>query len=172
MRLRFPGIGTSGNLEIIVVQVLITALQKRDPGESFRITVEVERELAFLVCRKKFPMTSFCLTKELFQNLVAYYKLASRRCYSHSTPTPSVHREYLSLSRGENRAIGQRLKLWLKTSLHTNSNGWVSNEAWEAVMDAHHAAHEIWVQTAREAVARREGLTKVKAEELESFDAR
>ncbi|KAL4902041.1 hypothetical protein BDW74DRAFT_187035 [Aspergillus multicolor] len=66
----------------------------------------------------------------------------------------------------------QRLKLWLKHSLHTNSDGWVPTEKWDATKDAHRAAYNQWIQTAREAESRGEGMTVPKADKLWPFDAR
>ncbi|GAT26646.1 serine/threonine protein kinase [Aspergillus luchuensis] len=67
----------------------------------------------------------------------------------------------------------QSLKLWLKRSLNTNSDGWVPNEAWDAARDAHRAAYDYWIQTAREYEDRGEdGMTVEKAERLWPFDAR
>ncbi|KAL4794562.1 hypothetical protein BDV19DRAFT_399356 [Aspergillus venezuelensis] len=48
----------------------------------------------------------------------------------------------------------QRLKLWLRNSLDTNSDGWVPNEAWDAAKEANRGAYEEWIQTAREAEAK------------------
>ncbi|RAK97240.1 uncharacterized protein BO80DRAFT_415183 [Aspergillus ibericus CBS 121593] len=66
----------------------------------------------------------------------------------------------------------QSLKLWLKTSLHTNSDGWVPNDVWDAARDAHRAVYDEWIQTAREAESRGEDLTVAKADKLWPFDAR
>jgi hypothetical protein len=66
----------------------------------------------------------------------------------------------------------RRLKSWLQRSLDTNPDGWVSNEDWEVVRDAHRAVYDEWIQTAREAEARGEGLTVAKAGKLWPFDAR
>ncbi|GFF63103.1 hypothetical protein IFM60648_00818 [Aspergillus lentulus] len=66
----------------------------------------------------------------------------------------------------------QKLKLWLRNSLHTNSDGWVPNDVWNAAKDAHRAAYDEWMQTARESEARGEGLTVAKADKLWPFDAR
>lgn len=66
----------------------------------------------------------------------------------------------------------QSLKLWLSNTLHTNSDGWVPNDVWDATRDAHRAAYNEWIQTAREAESRGENLTVAKAEKLWPFDAR
>ncbi|KAG2019052.1 hypothetical protein GB937_005343 [Aspergillus fischeri] len=66
----------------------------------------------------------------------------------------------------------QRLKLWLRNSLHTNSDGWVPNNIWNAAEDAHCAAYDEWIQTARESEVRGEGLTVAKVDKLWPFDAR
>lgn len=66
----------------------------------------------------------------------------------------------------------QQLKQWLKNSLHTNSDGWVPHDLWEAARDAHRAAYDEWIQTARESSSRGEGLTVAKADKLWPFDAR
>lgn len=66
----------------------------------------------------------------------------------------------------------QRLKLWLRDSLRTNSDGWVPNDVWDAARDAHRAAYDEWIQTARESESRRKNLTVTKAEKLWPFDAR
>ncbi|KAI9036879.1 phosphotransferase family protein [Aspergillus affinis] len=67
----------------------------------------------------------------------------------------------------------QRLKVWLMKSLDTNSDGWVPNEAWEAAREAHRAAYEQWMETAREAEERGdENITVEKADKLWPWDAR
>lgn len=66
----------------------------------------------------------------------------------------------------------QKLKLWLKQSLNTNSDGWVPNEVWDAAKDAHKAAYEEWIQTARASEARGDDLTVAKADKLWPFDLR
>jgi hypothetical protein len=66
----------------------------------------------------------------------------------------------------------QRLKLWLKRSLHTNSDGWVPSEKWDAARDAHRAVYDEWIQTVSESEARGEDLTVAKADKLWPFDSR
>ncbi|OJJ50142.1 hypothetical protein ASPZODRAFT_128762 [Penicilliopsis zonata CBS 506.65] len=66
----------------------------------------------------------------------------------------------------------QKLKAWLKSSLHTNSDGWVPNDVWGAAKDAHRAAYDEWMQTARESEAQGDGLTVEKANKMWPFDAR
>lgn len=66
----------------------------------------------------------------------------------------------------------QKLKLWLKHSLQTNSDGWIPNDKWDTAKDAHRAAYDQWIQTARESESRGEGLTVAKADKLWPFDAR
>lgn len=66
----------------------------------------------------------------------------------------------------------QKLKLWLRHSLHTNFDGWVPNHVWEAAKDAHRAAYDEWIRTAREPESRGESLTVAKADTLWPFDAR
>ncbi|KFY14335.1 hypothetical protein V491_06084 [Pseudogymnoascus sp. VKM F-3775] len=66
----------------------------------------------------------------------------------------------------------QALKLWLRNSLDTNSDGWIPNEEWEAARVAHRAAYDDWIQTAKEAGSRGEGMTVAKAEKMWPFDAR
>lgn len=66
----------------------------------------------------------------------------------------------------------QKLKIWLRRSLNTNSDGWVPNDVWDAARDAHRAAYDEWIQTARESESRGEGLTVAKADKLWPFDAR
>lgn len=66
----------------------------------------------------------------------------------------------------------QKLNMWLKQSLNTNSDGWVPNEVWDAAKDAHKAAYEEWIQTARASEARGDDPTIVKADKLWSFDLR
>ncbi|PWY71677.1 hypothetical protein BO70DRAFT_414391, partial [Aspergillus heteromorphus CBS 117.55] len=48
----------------------------------------------------------------------------------------------------------QRLKSWLRTSMNTNSDGWVPSEVFGAAQEAHRVAYEEWIQTARESEAR------------------
>ncbi|CAG8395357.1 unnamed protein product [Penicillium salamii] len=57
-------------------------------------------------------------------------------------------------------------------SLNSNSDGWVPDEAWDAAKDAHRAAYDEWIQTARESEARGESMTVAKKEKLWPFDAR
>lgn len=66
----------------------------------------------------------------------------------------------------------QRLKLWLRNSLHTASDGWIPDDVWDAARDSHRAAYDEWIQTARESEVRREGLTVAKEDKLRPFDAR
>ncbi|GKZ78096.1 hypothetical protein AnigIFM56816_001480 [Aspergillus niger] len=67
----------------------------------------------------------------------------------------------------------QGLKLWLKDVLNTESDGWIPNDVWDAARDAHRAAYEEWIQTAREFENRgEEGMTVERAERLWPFDAR
>ncbi|KAM3501017.1 hypothetical protein MY10362_005901 [Beauveria mimosiformis] len=66
----------------------------------------------------------------------------------------------------------QRLKLWLKSALHADSDGWVSNAQWDAARDAHRAVYDQWIETARESESHSEGLTVEKADKLWPFDAR
>lgn len=66
----------------------------------------------------------------------------------------------------------QRLKLWLRKSLNTNSDGWVPNDIWDAAKDAHRAAYNEWMQTARESALRGDDMTVAKAEKMWPFDAR
>ncbi|KAE8404616.1 hypothetical protein BDV37DRAFT_271277 [Aspergillus pseudonomiae] len=65
----------------------------------------------------------------------------------------------------------QKLKLWLRNSLNTNSDGWVLNELWDAARDAHRAAYDEWIQTARESESRGDSLTVAKEDKLWPFDA-
>ncbi|KAJ5457780.1 hypothetical protein N7475_009168 [Penicillium sp. IBT 31633x] len=66
----------------------------------------------------------------------------------------------------------QALKLWLKDTLDTNSNGWVPNDAWDATRVVHRAAYDEWIQTAKEAESRGEDMTVAKADKMWPFDAR
>ena len=66
----------------------------------------------------------------------------------------------------------QRLNMGLKDLLQTNSDGWVPNDAWDAVRDAHRAIYDEWMETARESESHGEGLTVAKADKLWPFDAR
>ncbi|KAL4784214.1 hypothetical protein BJX76DRAFT_348012 [Aspergillus varians] len=54
----------------------------------------------------------------------------------------------------------------------TNSDGWVPNDVWDAAKDAHRAAYDEWIQTARESESRGESLTVAKADKLWPFDVR
>ncbi|KAL2800612.1 hypothetical protein BJX66DRAFT_321573 [Aspergillus keveii] len=93
----------------------------------------------------------------------------------------AVHQELIELSARwielgleayEDFETVQRLKLWLKRSLHTNSDGWVPSEKWNAARDAHRAVYDEWIQTASESEARGEDLTVAKADKLWHFDSR
>ncbi|PIG86651.1 hypothetical protein AARAC_005358 [Aspergillus arachidicola] len=66
----------------------------------------------------------------------------------------------------------QRLKMWLRGSLGTDSDGWVPNDVWEAAKDAHRAAYNEWIETARNAEAKGDELTVEKADRLWPFDPR
>lgn len=66
----------------------------------------------------------------------------------------------------------QKLKMWLKVSLNTTSDGWFPNELWESAKEANRAAYEEWMDTAREAEARGDSMTVEKADRLWPFDAR
>jgi hypothetical protein len=66
----------------------------------------------------------------------------------------------------------QKLKMWLIRSLNTNSDGWVPYEAWETAKDAHRAAYEEWINTARESEVEGGDMTPEKAEKLWPFDSR
>ncbi|KAE8326939.1 kinase-like domain-containing protein [Aspergillus sergii] len=66
----------------------------------------------------------------------------------------------------------QRLKMWLRVSLGTDSDGWVLNDVWEAAKDAHRAAYNEWMETARNAEAKGDELTVKKADRLWPFDSR
>ncbi|KAH8423968.1 uncharacterized protein LDX57_001724 [Aspergillus melleus] len=61
----------------------------------------------------------------------------------------------------------QKSKLWLMKSLDTRSDGWIPNETWEAAREAHRAAYEQWMETAREAEeGGGENMTVEKADKL------
>lgn len=66
----------------------------------------------------------------------------------------------------------QKLKRWLRRSLHTSSDGWVSNDMYDAVVESHHAVYQEWIQTARESELCEEGLMVENAKILRPFDAR
>ncbi|GMG07999.1 unnamed protein product [Aspergillus oryzae] len=66
----------------------------------------------------------------------------------------------------------QRLKMWLRDSLGTDSDGWVPNDVWEAAKDAHRAAYNEWMETARNVEAKGDELTVEKADRLWPFDSR
>lgn len=66
----------------------------------------------------------------------------------------------------------QKLKLWLRNSLHTNSDGLIPNDLWNTATDAHCTTYDEWIQTAREFECRDEGLTVAKPDKLWPFDAR
>ena len=55
---------------------------------------------------------------------------------------------------------------------HTNSDGRILNDVWNAATGTHRAAYDEWIQTARESECRDEGLTVAKADKLWPFDAR
>ncbi|KAF7587321.1 hypothetical protein BBP40_007407 [Aspergillus hancockii] len=57
----------------------------------------------------------------------------------------------------------QRLKMWLKDSLETDSDGWVPDDAWDVAKDAHKVAYDEWMETAREIKARGDALTAERA---------
>ncbi|KMU91683.1 hypothetical protein CIHG_09490 [Coccidioides immitis H538.4] len=67
----------------------------------------------------------------------------------------------------------QKLKTWLKMSLQSSSDGWMSNELWEDAREANRMVYEQWMETSRESEARGDdSMTVEKAEKLWPFDAR
>ncbi|PGH21440.1 hypothetical protein AJ80_03231 [Polytolypa hystricis UAMH7299] len=44
----------------------------------------------------------------------------------------------------------QKLKMWLKISMQTTSDGWVPNEVWDVAQEANRAAYDEWIETAKE----------------------
>ncbi|KFY39085.1 hypothetical protein V495_06163 [Pseudogymnoascus sp. VKM F-4514 (FW-929)] len=66
----------------------------------------------------------------------------------------------------------QALKLRLKRTFDTNSDGWVPNDEWDAARVMHRKAYEEWIETAREAEVNGEEMTVEKAEKMWPFDAR
>lgn len=66
----------------------------------------------------------------------------------------------------------QALKSWLKSTLDTNRDGWIPNDARDAVRVAHRAAYNEWIQTAKEADAIGVDMTIEKADKMWPFDAR
>lgn len=64
-------------------------------------------------------------------------------CWAVSTCSFMEHqKQYAELE------TAQTLKLWLMDMFHTNSDGWVPNEAWESVRKANKAAFELWMESA------------------------
>ncbi|KAB8200234.1 hypothetical protein BDV34DRAFT_217358 [Aspergillus parasiticus] len=72
----------------------------------------------------------------------------------------------------EDFETAQRLKMWLRDSLGTDSDGWVPNDVWEVAKDAHRAAYNEWMETVRNAEAKGDELTVEKADRLWPFDSR
>lgn len=68
----------------------------------------------------------------------------------------------------------QKLKLWFVRVLDTNSDGWVSIDAWEWFKKTHREVFEIWMQSIREAkgTTDQEEINDEKAQKLWPFDER
>ncbi|PGH00171.1 hypothetical protein AJ80_09225 [Polytolypa hystricis UAMH7299] len=67
----------------------------------------------------------------------------------------------------------QKLKMWLKVSLNTTSDGWFPNELWDDAKEANRAAYDEWMATARKLEAQGDdSMTVEKADKLWPFDAR
>ncbi|KAK2747769.1 hypothetical protein FQN57_001799 [Myotisia sp. PD_48] len=62
----------------------------------------------------------------------------------------------------------QKLKMWLKLSMDTTSDGWFPNELWADAKKANRIAYDEWIQSAREF----DDMTVEKADSLWPFDAR
>ncbi|OAX82056.1 hypothetical protein ACJ72_03598 [Emergomyces africanus] len=65
-----------------------------------------------------------------------------------------------------------KLKAWLKKTLGTSSDGWMPNEIWDDAKEAHRAAYELWMKTARESETSGGDMTVARAEKLWPFDCR
>jgi hypothetical protein len=66
----------------------------------------------------------------------------------------------------------QKLKMWLKISMQTTSDGWVPNEVWDAAQEANRAAYNEWIETARESEEKGGDMTVERADKLWPFDSR
>ncbi|RJE16516.1 Phosphotransferase enzyme family [Aspergillus sclerotialis] len=53
----------------------------------------------------------------------------------------------------------QKLKMWLKMSLQTTSDGWIPNEVWNAAQGSNRAAYAQWIEVARASEASDEDMT-------------
>lgn len=66
----------------------------------------------------------------------------------------------------------QKLKVWLKRVLDTDSDGWVPTGTWEWSKAVHRDAFNKWMETAREAEERGDDeMTEEKARRMWPFDA-
>ena len=67
----------------------------------------------------------------------------------------------------------ENLESFLKNTLHTNSDGWVPNDAWDSVRDAHRAIYDQWMDTAKQPESSGEGDMSIeKGDKMWPFDAR
>lgn len=66
----------------------------------------------------------------------------------------------------------QKLKIWLKISMQTTSDGWVPNAMWSAALEANRAAYDEWIETAKESERKGGDMTVDRADKLWPFEAR
>lgn len=66
----------------------------------------------------------------------------------------------------------QKLKTWLKISMQTTSDGWVSNEVWDTAQEANREAYYEWIDTAKESEKKGGDMTVERADKLWPFDSR
>jgi hypothetical protein len=104
----------------------------------------------FQYCHTTWRDSATALRQELIELSVRWTELGLQG----SCPFSPTEEELKKHARDyEDFETVQRLKLWLRNSLHTNSDGWVPNNVWNAAKYAHRAAYDEWIQTAREAEA-------------------
>ncbi|KAM3452453.1 hypothetical protein MY3296_004477 [Beauveria thailandica] len=123
----------------------------------------------FQYCHTSWRDSAAALHQELIELSVRWTELGLQGTCPFS-PTEQDLKEHAQ--NYEDFETVQRLKSWLKSALHTDSDGWVSNAQWDAARDAHRAVYDQWIETARESESASEGLTVEKADKLWPFDAR
>lgn len=123
----------------------------------------------FHYCHTTWRDSATALRQELIELAARWTELGMQGTCPYS-PSETELREHSQLY--EDFETVQKLKMWLIDSLNTNSDGWVPNEAWDTAQDAHRAAYEEWMKTARESEVQGGDLTIEKAEKPWPFDSR
>lgn len=123
----------------------------------------------FQYCHTTWRDSATAIRQELFELSARWAELGLQGSCPYS-PTEEELKEHIRDY--EDFETVQRLKLWLRNSLNTNSDGWVPNDVWSAAKDAHRAAYDEWIRTAKESESHGDSLTIAKADRLWPFDSR